>query len=80
MSPINYLTAAYPPTLLIHGTADKSVLYQQSLNFQARLRELGVPCDLITIDKGVHGVEHWEGGDTSYKQKMIDWLRKTLDN
>jgi prolyl oligopeptidase len=78
MSAINYVTAAYPPMLLIHGTADKSVLYQQSLNFQARLRQLGVPCDLITIENAPHGVEHWEGGDTSYKQKMIDWLRKTL--
>jgi alpha-L-fucosidase 2 len=79
MSPLNYVTAQYPPTLLIHGTIDKSVLYQQSLNFQAKLKLLGVRCDLITITGGVHGMAHWEKLDTSYKGKMIAWLQKTLE-
>jgi prolyl oligopeptidase len=78
MSPLNFVTAQYPPTLLVHGTIDKSVLYSQSLNFQAKLKSLGVPCDLITITGGVHGMAHWEKLDTSYKGKMIEWLEKTL--
>jgi len=77
-SPINYLKPGLPPFLLIHGTDDKSVLYEQSVNFQKRLKELGVPCELIAIEKGVHVMKNWENLDTSYKGKMIDWLGSVL--
>ncbi len=77
-SPLNFLKADMPPFLLIHGTDDKSVLYSQSVNFQKRLKELGVPCEIITIEKGVHGMKNWEKLDTGYKEKMIAWLEKTL--
>jgi acetyl esterase/lipase len=77
-SPLNFLKADMPPFLLIHGTDDKSVLYNQSVNFQKRLKDLGVPCEIITIEKGVHGMKNWEKLDTSYKEKMIAWLEHTL--
>jgi acetyl esterase/lipase len=77
-SPLNFLKADMPPFLLIHGTADKSVLYSQSVNFQKRLGELGVPCIIITIENGAHGMKNWEKLDTSYKEKMIAWLQRTL--
>ncbi|MGA2062273.1 MAG: alpha/beta hydrolase [Thermoguttaceae bacterium] len=77
-SPITYLKADMPPFLLIHGTDDKSVLYSQSVIFQKRLKELGVPCEIITIEKGAHGMKNWEKLDTSYKEKLIAWLNSTL--
>ena len=77
-SPLNLLKAGMPPFLLIHGTDDKSVLYSQSVNFEKRLKDLGVPCEIITIEKGVHGMKNWEKLDTSYKEKMIAWLESTL--
>jgi len=77
-SPIKYLKADLPPFLLIHGTDDKSVLYSQSVIFQKRLKELGVPCEIITIEKGVHGMKNWEKLDTNYKEKMIAWLERSL--
>jgi acetyl esterase/lipase len=77
-SPLFQLKSALPPFLLIHGTDDKSVLYEQSVIFQKRLKELGVPCGLITIEKGVHGMKNWEKLDRSYKEKMIVWLQHAL--
>jgi acetyl esterase/lipase len=77
-SPLNFLKSGMPPFLLIHGTDDKSVLYSQSVIFQKRLKELGVPCEIITIEKGVHGMKNWEKLDTSYKEKMIEWFERTL--
>jgi acetyl esterase/lipase len=77
-SPLNFLKSGMPPFLLIHGTEDKSVLYSQSVIFQKRLKELGVPCEIITIEKGVHGMKNWEKLDTNYKEKMIAWLERTL--
>jgi acetyl esterase/lipase len=78
-SPLNYLTAASPPTLLVHGTVDESVPYSQSVNYQARLQELGVPCELITIPGGSHRLREWKRRDASFESRMIDWLEATLN-
>jgi acetyl esterase/lipase len=77
-SPLSNVTAKTPPTLLIHGSEDKSVLYQQSVNYKARLDALGVPCELVTIVGGDHHIDLWPAIDASYKQKLVDWLKKTL--
>jgi len=78
ISPINFVKPGLPPFLLIHGTADRSVVYEQSLNFQSRLKEAGVPCELITISNAPHNILVWETMDTSYKGRMTDWLARTL--
>ncbi len=75
-SPINYVHTGLPPFLLVHGTADMSVPYTQSVRLQAKLKAVGVPCDLITIDDGVHGMARWEDG--SYKSKVVKWLAQKL--
>lgn len=77
-SPINHLHADLPPFLLIHGTLDESVPYNQSTSLKARLDELGVPCELVTIPGASHNIRAWKMFDTGYEQKMVDWLEKTL--
>jgi acetyl esterase/lipase len=76
MSPINHVKPGLPPFLLIHGTVDKSVPYEQSLNFQAKLKQNGVACDLVTVSNAPHNLMTWEKIDTSYKDKMVDWLKR----
>jgi alpha-L-fucosidase 2 len=78
LSPINYVKAGLPPFLLIHGTADQSVPYSQSINFQARLKQAGVPCQLITIQGAPHNIGTWEKLDPQYINKMIAWIQQTL--
>jgi len=78
MSPINHVRPGLPPFLLLHGDADKSVPYQQSLNFQARLRASGITCDLITIPGGPHGLLPWQKLAPDYSARLIAWLRHTL--
>ena len=46
------MTAKYPPTLLIHGTADTDVPYVESKNMAAKLVEAGVTHEFITVDWG----------------------------
>ena len=77
-SPINFVHAGLPPFLLVHGTADMSVPYSQSVQLQAKLRAAGVSCDLITIDDGVHGMARWETIDRSYKDKVTNWIVEKL--
>jgi len=78
MSAIDYVHAGLPPFLLIHGTADKSVPYSQSIHFQAALRQLDVPCDLVTIQNAPHDINKWDAIDSRYKSEMIEWLRRNL--
>jgi alpha-L-fucosidase 2 len=77
-SPINFVHKDLPPYLLVHGTADQSVPYEQSVRWQAKLKALGVPCDLITVTGGPHVMGRWETIDPTYKEQTIAWLVKTL--
>jgi acetyl esterase/lipase len=54
--PIRNVSRSYPPTLLIHGTADTDVPYQQSKDMAARLAEAGVEHELITVAGAGHGL------------------------
>jgi alpha-L-fucosidase 2 len=78
ISPIYHLKPGLPPFLLIHGTEDKSVSYVQSVNLQAKLKENNVPCELVTLQGASHRLREWEQFDPAYKDRMTDWLRKTL--
>jgi acetyl esterase/lipase len=77
-SSINFVKPGLPPFLLIHGTADKSVPYQLSLNLKAKLDAAGVPCEIITIKDAQHKIVEWSQYDSDYARKMTDWLTKTL--
>lgn len=78
-SPINFVHAGLPPFLLVHGTADMSVPYSQSVQLQAKLRAAGVSCDLITIDDGVHGMARWKETDPTYKDRVTKWIVAKLN-
>ena len=79
-SPEIYLSSKTPPFLVIHGTRDEAVSYSQALLTVQLLKKLGIPCDLITIPDGVHGVINWEKDAQFqiYKAPMVAWLQKTL--
>jgi alpha-L-fucosidase 2 len=79
-SPIEKLRGDSPPCMMIHGTIDESVDYEQSLNYRARMQSLGVPCELITILGGPHDVKAWTKIDPLYQKHVVDWLLKTLTN
>jgi dipeptidyl aminopeptidase/acylaminoacyl peptidase len=59
---IRNVTADYPPTLLIHGTADTDVPYEQTQMMAREFERHGVPYRLITIENGEHGLK---GGDSA---------------
>ena len=79
-SPRIYLNSKTPPFLVIHGTRDEAVSYSQALLTVDLFKKLGIPCELITIPDGVHGVINWEKDARFqiYKAPMVEWLQKTL--
>ena len=54
-SPITYVTADDPPTLLLHGDADPVVPHRHAIALQAALQTVHVPSKLIIIPRGTHG-------------------------
>ena len=78
ISPIEFVKPGLPPFLLIAGTADKTVLYSQSVNFQARLQASGVSCDLLTITNAQHRIMDWHTFDPHFEATIQAWLVKTL--
>lgn len=76
---INHVKPGLPPFLLLHGDADKTVPYQTSLNFQAKLRASGVICDLITLPGAGHGLLNWNQFLPDYADQMTAWLREKLE-
>jgi acetyl esterase/lipase len=55
ISPITHVTADDPPTLIIHGDADKLVPIQQAETFLARMKEAGVTTELVVKKGAAHG-------------------------
>jgi acetyl esterase/lipase len=72
------LPSKLPPYLLIHGTKDEQVPYEQSTRFQKQTQTLGNQCDLITIEGGAHGMGGWDKLGSDYRVQLVSWLNKTL--
>jgi len=54
--PIRNVTAQYPPTLLIHGTKDTDVPYEQSADMDRELTKHRVDHELIAVRDAGHGL------------------------
>ncbi|HJT32837.1 MAG TPA: prolyl oligopeptidase family serine peptidase, partial [Pirellulales bacterium] len=54
-SPITYVSADDPPFLIVHGTEDPLVPYDQSERFYDALEQEGVEAIFVTVEGGGHG-------------------------
>jgi acetyl esterase/lipase len=54
--PVRNVTEQYPRTLLIHGTKDTDVPYEESVNMDKALARAKVPHELITVEGAGHGI------------------------
>jgi dipeptidyl aminopeptidase/acylaminoacyl peptidase len=63
----------YPPTMLIHGTEDTDVPYEQSVLMAERLKEVGIKYELITIPGAEHGLTGGDPAviDSAYRSAII---------
>jgi acetyl esterase len=78
ISPIYMIHPQMPPHLILHGDKDPQVPYEQSVEFQNKMVELGNACELITIPGGAHGLSTWDKLSREYRKPIIAWLTKTL--
>ena len=74
ISPLYFITAKLPPTLIIHGDADKLVPIQQAESFVKKAKEAGANAKLITKAGKVHG---WPEMGTDLLT-LADWFDEHL--
>jgi acetyl esterase/lipase len=74
ISPITHVSSDDPPTLIIHGDADKLVPIEQAEAIVAKLKEAGVPAKLMVKKDAGHG---WAGMDKDVPA-LVDWFDKYL--
>jgi acetyl esterase/lipase len=78
MSVETQVSAATPPTLLIHTQADKTVPVENSILFYQALTRANVPAELYLFEKGSHGMGMRSGLGTAsdWPRRAEEWLRE----
>ena len=74
ISPIYHVTPDDAPTLIIHGDADKLVPIQQAEIMIRKLKDAGVPAELVVKQGAGHG---WAGIDRDMTT-IADWFDRYL--
>ena len=78
--PIQHIAPDYPATLLLHGTKDEDVPYEESVAMRDALTTVGIKNELITIENGKHVFDE-EMKAPAVKTafvKVIDFLQTEL--
>jgi acetyl esterase/lipase len=78
--PARRASSSFPPTLLLHGDADKDVPHTASVAMLHALQEANVDADLVTVPRCGHLFD--EGGTTQAAEafaRVIEFLQARLD-
>jgi acetyl esterase/lipase len=73
ISPIYYVKKTSPPTFIVHGDADPTVPYQQSVALKSKFDEVGAKSEFLTIPGGVHG-KFTKEQNTELNKSIIKFL------
>jgi acetyl esterase/lipase len=77
--PVRNVTAAYPPTMLVHGTEDTDVPYVLSENMAKEFAKHKVPYELVTVRGAGHGLSGGEKKLVDEAQaKALEFIRSHL--
>lgn len=76
ISPILFVSADDPPTLLIHGNKDRLVPLSNSEKIHAALQEQGVATDILILEGAGHGFRGDARDEAS--EALLDWFETHL--
>jgi dipeptidyl aminopeptidase/acylaminoacyl peptidase len=80
--PLKNVDQEFPPTLLLHGTNDNDVPFEQSKLMAYAMERKRVPHELIVIRDGEHGFDYkWEDPQVQAAfRKVLAFLETHLQN
>lgn len=74
---VKNVTKDYPPTLMIHGTADTDVPFEQSQMMANQFQKHGVPFELIRVENGEHGLRDADKKEIEAAyQQVLPFIKK----
>lgn len=78
-SPIKFVAAHSPPTLLVHGAMDEVVHPAHSDRLAARLREAGIPHLYLRLPWATHGFDHnLRGPSGLVSTYALEWFLESV--
>lgn len=72
-SPFTYISKNSPPMLFLHGKEDKTVPYSQSVTMYNKLRMVGVPAELYSVEGAAH---LWFFNSNEYFLSSLNQMRE----
>jgi acetyl esterase/lipase len=70
-SPLHNINPMAPPTIILVGTEDHLVPVRMVRDFQARMRQAGVQCELRLYDGQKHGFFNYREGTNEYYVRSL---------
>ena len=71
-SPLHHVAEGAPPTLIVHGTDDPIVPYEQAEQFDQRMTDEGNDCELLTLEDTKHAFVIPGYADAATLKRAID--------
>jgi acetyl esterase/lipase len=75
LSVMNKIKSGYPPTMLLHGTEDKTISVDQALTLYTAMREVGTPVELHVVE----GVTHIFDAHEDLARASAEWVDLFVD-
>jgi dipeptidyl aminopeptidase/acylaminoacyl peptidase len=76
LNPITYVSADDPPFLIMHGTSDPVVRYNQSELLEGALKKVGIECKLVPLEGAGHGGPEFQAPEI--QQQIAEFFGKHL--
>jgi acetyl esterase/lipase len=79
VSPITYVRKESPPVLILHGTGDSWVPFQQAQALRDAMQKAGAPVKLVAFEGASHFADFWSPEQRAKsKQELEEFLEKYL--
>lgn len=70
ISPVHHIKQGVPPTLIMHGKADKTVPYENVVRFTQLMKQEGNECKLVGYKKQSHGFFNYNKKPKCFKKTL----------
>ncbi len=78
ISPAHHVVSKLPPTLIFHGTEDKTVPYENIVDFQNKMEQEGNICYVVPFEGQGHGFFNYGKSDNLYYEITVEKMESFL--